>query len=211
MEQPAWIAESAVAKLKQLRDRQPVAEHCELCVLPLESHHAHLLEPKERRILCSCDPCAFLFQDGAGRYRRIPRDSFLLSAFELPELLWESLSVPISLAFFFYSSTTRRVVGFYPSPGGATESLLELSAWDEIAGVHPRLRNMSPDVEAFLVNRLATPPEYFVVPIDRAYELSGLVRKHWRGFTGGDAVWREIQGFFATLRSQAIEIGANRA
>jgi Family of unknown function (DUF5947) len=211
MGEAAWLADSSLATLKRLRARRPADERCELCALPLESRHAHLLEPTERRILCSCEPCAILFQDGSGRYRRVPRDVFVLGGFEMPELVWESLSIPINLAFFFYSSASHKIVACYPSPGGAIEALLELSAWHEIAAVHRRLQHIPPDVEAFLVNRLATPPEYYVVPIDRCYELAGLVRKHWKGFNGGDEVWREIKAFFATLRAEAIQLGGNRA
>lgn len=194
-----------------MRQKSPVFERCELCALPLESRHSHLLEPKERKILCSCEACAVLFQEGAGRYRRIPHDAFALSGFELPELLWEALSIPISLAFFFYSTAAQRTVAFYPSPGGATESLLELSAWNEITAAHPRLRSLAADVEAFLVNRLATPHEYYVVPIDRCYELAGIVKKYWRGFTGGDEIWREIGTFFSDLQGEAIKLGVDRA
>lgn len=209
-----FISDAALATLKRLQQKRPAAERCELCSLPLaeEARHAHLLEPQERRILCACDACAFLFQGSEGRYRRIPRDVCFLADCGLDDLLWESLSIPISLAFFFYSTVAQRPVAFYPSPGGATESLLNLEAWGEIAASHPRLQQMQPDVEAFLVNRLASPPGYYIVPIDRCYELAGIVRKHWEGFTGGDAVWREIGVFFAALRQEAIPaVGARCA
>lgn len=211
MGETAVISEASLAALQRLRQKRPAPARCELCSLPLEDRHTHLLEPKERRILCSCEPCAFLFQDGAGRYRRIPRDAFFLADLTLDDLQWEALSIPINLAFFFFSSAAARAVAYYPSPGGATESLLNLEAWQEIAAAHSRLQQMLPDVEAFLVNRLASPPEYYVVPIDRCYELAGLVRKHWEGFTGGDKVWSEIGGFFAALRQEAIRVEAPHA
>jgi hypothetical protein len=211
MGEPAWISHSSLATLKRLRERRPAAERCELCALPLEGRHAHLFEPNERRLVCSCDACAILFQDGPGRYRRVPRDAFVLEEFEFADLQWESLSIPINLAFLFYNSASRRPVAFYPSPGGATESLLDLATWEQIAAAHTRLHQMLPDIEAFLVNRLATPPEYYVVPIDLCYELAGIVRRHWRGFTGGDEVWREIGAFFVTLRAEAISSGAHGA
>ena len=43
----------------------------------------------------------------------------------------------------------------------------------------------------------------FVVPVDACYELAGLCRTHWRGFDGGDDVRREMDAFFARLRSRA--------
>ena len=35
--------------------------------------------------------------------------------------------------------------------------------------------------------------------IDVCYELVGLIRMHWRGFTGGAEVWRELDKFFDGL------------
>ena len=206
MTKAANISDASLMALKRLRRKQSSTEWCELCARALEGRHAHLLDPQARRILCACDPCAFLFQDGAGRYRRVPRDSFFLSDLALDNLQWESLSIPVNLAFFFFSSPAKRVVAYYPSPGGATESLLTLEAWEGIAAAHPRIRQMQPDVEALLVNRVASPPDYYIVPIDRCYELSGIVRKHWQGFTGGDDVWREVANFFAALRSEAVTV-----
>jgi len=206
MTKAANISDASLMALKRLRRKQSSTEWCELCARALEGRHAHLLDPQARRILCACDPCAFLFQDGAGRYRRVPRDSFFLSELALDNLQWEALSIPVNLAFFFFSSPAKRVVAYYPSPGGATESLLTLEAWEGIAAAHSRIGQMQPDVEALLVNRVASPPDYYIVPIDRCYELSGIVRKHWQGFTGGDDVWREVANFFAALRSEAVTV-----
>lgn len=204
MGEAAYISESSLAALKKLQQRRPPRECCELCARPLADRHPHLLEPNERRLVCACEPCSFLFQGDTARYRRIPRDSYHLADLALDGLLWESLSIPINLAFFFFSSAAHRVVSYYPSPGGAMESLVNLESWTEIAAGHPRLQQLKPDVEAFLAHRLASPHQYYVVPIDRCYELSGIVRKHWQGFTGGDAVWREIAGFFTELQQEAI-------
>jgi hypothetical protein len=202
----AYISESSLAALKRLQQRRPARECCELCARPLGDRHPHLLEPNERRLVCACEPCSFLFQGDTGRYRRIPRDSYHLADLALDDLLWESLSIPINLAFFFFSSAANRVVSYYPSPGGAMESLVNLESWAEVAARHPRLQQLRPDVEAFLAHRLATPHQYYLVPIDRCYELSGIVRKHWQGFTGGDDVWREIAGFFTALQQEAISV-----
>jgi hypothetical protein len=62
---------------------------------------------------------------------------------------------------------------------------------------------MAADVEALLVNRLGATPEYYLTPIDVCFALAGLIRVHWRGFSGGDAVWKEIEGFFARLRTSS--------
>src|SRR5208283_2325282 len=97
---------------------------------------------------------------------------------------------------------------FYPSPAGATESLLPLGAWKRIVESNPSLGEMETDVEALLVNRVgharqASPTEYYIAPIDVCYKLVGLIRTHWHGLSGGTEVWLEIGNFFSQLRSRA--------
>ena len=46
-----------------------------------------------------------------------------------------------------------RASRFYPSPMGATESLLGLDAWERLEAANPVLGELEPDVEALLVNR----------------------------------------------------------
>jgi hypothetical protein len=41
------------------------------------------------------------------------------------------------------------------------------------------------------------------VPIEDCYRLAGLIRMHWRGLTGGQEVWREIDGFYEKLARDA--------
>lgn len=205
MPETAAISETTLSALKRLQQRRPARERCELCSVPLADAHSHLLEVKARRIACSCDACALLFEEPGRRFRRVPRDAYFLSGFTLDDLRWESLGVPINLAFVLFSSEAGRAVAYYPSPGGATESSLNLDGWNDIASSHTRVGGMQPDVEALLANRLANPQEYYVAPIDRCYELAGIVRKHWTGFTGGDEVWREIGRFFEELRERAIK------
>jgi Family of unknown function (DUF5947) len=36
--------------------------------------------------------------------------------------------------------------------------------------------------------------------VDACYELVGRVRRLWKGFSGGDEAWSEIEAFFATVR-----------
>ena len=205
------ISGAALDTLKRLQQRRPAQERCELCALALEERHAHLLEPRERRIVCSCSACAFLFQEPGRRYRRIPPDAYFLAGFTLEDLQWEALAIPINLAFLFFSSVANRAVAYYPSPAGAMESSLEIEGWGQIITRHPRLQQMVTDVEALLVNRLATPHEYYIAPIDRCYELAGIVRTRWSGFTGGDKVWNEIGRFFSMLRQQSIALESPRA
>jgi hypothetical protein len=58
-------------------------------------------------------------------------------------------------------------------------------------------------VEALLVSRIGAAREYYRLGIDKCYELVGLIRTHWRGLSGGPAVWEAIQRFFAGLRGGA--------
>ena len=190
----------ALLALKQKRSARQDMERCELCSRALDSIHPHLVEIVARRIVCSCEACALLFEGRTeGRYRRIPRDVVRLPASLLDDVDWNSLSIPINLAFFFFSSAAGRMMALYPSPAGATESQIPLEAWNAIVAREPGLQQLQPDVEALLVNRLRTPAECYVVPIDRCYELTGTIRKHWKGFSGGDELWREVDAYFARL------------
>lgn len=70
---------------------------------------------------------------------------------------------------------------------------------------NPALAEMAPEVEALLVNRVGKTRECFIAPIDRCYELAGLIRMHWRGLSGGEVVWQKIQEFFTNLRPRGAE------
>ena len=94
-----------------------------------------------------------LFSGQAGtKYKRVPCDIRLLADFRLTDAEWDGLLIPINLAFFFQNSIDSRVSALYPSPAGATESLLPLEAWSSIVQTNPALNQMEPDVEALLVN-----------------------------------------------------------
>jgi hypothetical protein len=198
-------AHGGLAILKRLAQKPAPIERCGLCSVALVPGHRHLVDPQTRRIECACTACALLFENQSGRYRLAPRDAILLRDFILDDLQWEALGLPINLAFFFHNSAMGKVVALYPSPAGATESLLPLDAWQEIARQNPRLQQLQPDVEALLVNRIGDKREYFIAPIDRCYELAGSIRRHWSGFSGGDEVWEKVAAFFNSLRPHAAE------
>jgi hypothetical protein len=186
-----------------VRERAP-KERCELCSLELAPEHQHLLEPTSRQLLCACDACAILFSGEAEqKYKRVPRRMRFLPEFHLTDANWDSLLIPVGMAFFFQSTSAGQVMAFYPSPAGATESQLSLEAWQEITRDNPILETMEPDVEALLVNRIKGAQEYYLVPIDKCYELVGLIRTHWRGLSGGTVVWEEIGRFYERLKQQA--------
>src|SRR5919206_3200443 len=181
-------------------------EHCDLCGEPISSEHRHLLEVSTREIMCVCRPCSILFDSEAaseGRYRLIPDRHLFLEDFEMSDVQWESLRIPVDMAFFFHSTPAEKVVAFYPSPMGPTESLLKLSAWEELERCNPVLKGMEQDVEALLVNRARGAREHFLVPMDECYSLVGLIRTRWRGLSGGQEVWEEIERFFGALAARS--------
>jgi len=68
------------------------------------------------------------------------------------------------------------------------------------------MTDLTPDVEALLVQRAGEGFECFLVPIDACYELVGLVRMHWKGFDGGEEAWEAIGGFFDAVRERSREV-----
>jgi hypothetical protein len=167
--------------------------------------HPHLLELGTRRLVCSCNPCAILFEHrGAAQYRRVGRRVEYLTDFQLTDAEWDSLLIPIGLAFFVHTSPEKRVRAFYPGPAGSTESLLPIETWSRIADENPVLRQITPDVEALLVNRVGAARDHFLVPIDLCYRLTGMIRLEWRGLSGGDEVWDRIGHFFAGLKEGGV-------
>jgi len=202
--------QSPFLKLRSLAREKPDAERCELCGAMLSAEHQHLLEPALRRLCCCCDACAILFSDRSGsKFLRVPRDVQFLADFRLNDVQWESLHLPINLAFFVQSSPSQRVIALYPGPAGATESLLTLETWQDLVAENPVLRGFAPDVEALLVNRLGEMREYFRVPIDECYRLVGLIRTNWRGLSGGAGAWAAIHRFLTGLRERSCPKGAH--
>ena len=200
--------ESAFAALRQFIRRKRDVERCELCSAEVATGHPHLIEPGTRKLLCACQACAILFGGMGTKYKRVPRRVLALADFSLSDGQWETLMVPINMAFFYQSTPDRRMVALYPSPAGATESLLPLETWKDIEDSNPVLREMEADVEALLVNRIGhargvSPAEYYVLPIDECFKLVGLIRAHWRGLSGGAEVWKEIGEFFGGLKNRA--------
>ncbi len=186
-----------------VRERKEV-EKCELCSMELGHIHQHLIDPVSREIACSCDACSILFSSGDGKYRRVPRQSRFLKDFNLSNAQWENLLIPINMAFFFYSSSAKKVVAFYPSPAGPTESLLPLEAWEDITEANPILKDLEVDTEALLVNRVVKGDcQHYIAPIDKCYELTGLIRAYWQGLGGGKEVWEQITKFFEELNKHA--------
>ncbi|MBK8901651.1 MAG: hypothetical protein IPM53_10745 [Anaerolineaceae bacterium] len=184
----------------------PDEERCEFCSELIPPQHVHLLEVESRDILCACRACSILFdrqEASLGKYRRIGERRLSLPEFKLDDVQWASLRLPVDMVFFFFSTPAARVMAYYPSPMGPTESLLKLQTWAEIVANNPLLQDMEQDVEALLINRARGARHTFLVPIDDCYRLVGLLRQQWRGFSGGPEVWQAIDAFFAQLAAQA--------
>jgi hypothetical protein len=181
-------------------------ERCEMCAQRLPDEHTHLVDLTSRAMLCSCRACYFLFTpEGAagGRYRPVP-DRYLHDPdFQLTAAQWDELAIPVGVLFVFQHSAQGQPVAFYPSPAGATESLLPLDTWAQVMTANPAVADVLPDVEAVLLRRIGERFDGYLVPIDACYDLVGRVRLHWRGFAGGEEVWREIDGFFERLAQRS--------
>ncbi len=196
-------APAAFHALRRLAQRRSETEQCDFCSLPLRAAHRHLLEVATRKVVCVCDACALAFVNAKGRWKIIPRDTRPLPEFQMTDMDWAALGLPVQLAFMFHSTPVNKPVAIYPSPGGPTESLLSLTNWETIVTANPCLARMEPDVEALLVNRLQPPHQYYLAPLDVCYQLSGLIRLHWRGFSGGEKVWSEVRSFFERLAADS--------
>jgi hypothetical protein len=200
-------APAATSRLGQLARRAASAreaaqERCELCSAPIAAEHRHLLDLSTRELMCACRACTILFDRkaaSAGHFRLVPDRRLRVEDLEVDDVAWAQLRLPVDMAFFFHDAREGRVMAFYPSPMGPTESLLGLEAWAELEAANPVLGTLEPDVEALLVNRAKGRHGHWIVPIDECYRLVGLIRTRWRGLTGGKEVWQEIGRFFEEL------------
>lgn len=209
--------------LRRLRRAAPDAgTRCELCGEGIGDEHRHVVDLAARRLLCTCRPCALLFEHrgaAASVRRAVPERSRRVSP-PIDATWWERLQVPVGVAFFV-TAASGVTTAFYPGPAGATECELPMVDWDELREAHPSLREVEPDVEAVLVRlrpRGGGPgsdelngareargerAECFIVPIDLCYQLVGTLRQTWRGFDGGSEARRALDDFFASLGQRA--------
>jgi hypothetical protein len=168
-------------------EREAALEHCELCGAAIPAEHSHVLELDTRDVKCACRPCGLLFER-TEKLKLIPGDVHRVDDLELD---WEALRLPVDIAFFFRAGGELKA--YYPSPMGPTESLLTVDVPVELED----------DVQALLVNRSYGARQQWIVPIDECYALVGLIRTRWRGFTGGAAVWEELQRFWDRLERRS--------
>jgi hypothetical protein len=176
---------------------------CELCPIGIGEDHRHLLHLVERRIICVCETC-WSMRSGDPEFRPPGSRTLWLEDFMMADEIWTAFQIPIGLAFMMRSSVTRGVVALYPSPVGATESELELTAWGALREANPILDQMEPDAEALIVNRTGPEHQYAIVPVDQCYKMVGLIKSRWEGITGGRGVEEVIAEFFDRVRERAL-------
>ncbi|MEU8797340.1 DUF5947 family protein [Spirillospora sp. NPDC048819] len=190
------------------------AAKCDLCAEPLQGAHRHLLDLEKDELLCACGACTILFDDqsaGGRHYRLVPAGRRELTGFHLDGPLWAGLAVPVDLAFFSVTALGE-VSARYPSPAGALHATVHPDSWRRLAEANPVLAELRADVEALVVHRAQRhgagrhrerrAAEHWILPIDDCYRLTALLREHWTGFGGGDAVWDHISGFFEEMRGE---------
>jgi uncharacterized protein DUF5947 len=176
--------------------RPPTGAACELCGRPTGDAHRHLLDTSRDDLLCACRACTVLFgrdQASGGRFRLLPDRRV-----RVPGLAPAALGVPVGLAFFVRHADGS-VSAHYPSPAGATRWLVDPRTWATVASGRPELATLAADVEALLVNTARGHSDAWLVPIDDCRRLVAVVRRHWKGLSGGDRVWPEIERFFGDL------------
>lgn len=183
-------------------------ERCEFCAVDIGERHGHVADLQDHRLLCVCRPCYLLFGprgSGGGRYRGVGEEIRRVVDLQVTDVQWDALKIPVDLVFFFRQRGAEGLLTFYPGPGGATESLLDLTAWGDLVAANPVLDATEEDVEAVLLRRHASGETFscYLVPIDVCYELVGEVRLSWTGLGGGTEVWQRIGEFFEALDERA--------
>lgn len=223
----------ALTQVLGARERPTSGDVCEMCAVPVDEDHRHAVDLERRSLLCVCRGCALLFEHSArggaaatggaadartatdgsddapstpiGRYRTVPERYLRIEPFALPAQAWAALQIPVGVAFVVANTSLGRPVAFYPSPGGATEADVPPDAWTTVVDANPGLADVEPDVEAALIRTDTTDgrASCHIVPVDRCYELVGVLRLHWRGFDGGAEVRDHIAAFFSDVDRRA--------
>lgn len=183
---------------------RPSHAECDLCAEPIGDAHRHLLDVMTGDLSCVCTACGILFDhqvSGGGHYRLVRSDQRELDL-NLDDVTWAGLGVPVDLAFFVRSGESGEITAFYPSAMGTTRATPDPVVWQRVTDRNPEVAALEDDVEALLVYRRSpTTPAYWKTPIDECYRLIALLRAHWTGFSGGSEVWRQVDEFFAGMRS----------
>jgi hypothetical protein len=174
-------------------------ERCDVCGAELPMAHRHMVDAHDGELRCACRACALLFQGepaAHSRYRLVPTGRRRLP--QLPAAAFEGLGLPVGLAFIV-TRPDGTALAHYPSPAGATRWELEAAVWQRALRECAELAELEPDVQALLLHTARGRHEHWIVPIDDCYRLVALIRREWRGLSGGGTVWPAIAEFFADL------------
>ena len=144
---------------------------------------------RRRELLCACRACSLLFDRdaaGGGHYRLVPDRRLRLDRLRAGRRRLGA-SCGSRSTWRSSSATPPRggCVAFYPSPMGPTESLLELSTWDELERANPVLRRSSRTSRRCWSTARAARGGSGSCRSTTATRSSGVIRTRWRGFTGG--------------------------
>lgn len=195
---------SALARvIRRTSAPEDAAEHCGVCGVGLPETHRHMFEEQSGELRCTCQACSLLFERDAaaqGRYRLVPTQRR-----RLPDLPLAELGLSVGLAFVV-ARPDGTAVAHYPSPAGATRWDLDAEAWRRVTEACPPLAALEPDVQALLVNTVRGEHEHWIVPIDDCYRLVAVIRREWRGLSGGATVRPAIEEFFAGLDERSTNV-----
>jgi hypothetical protein len=192
------VSTGALARVIRTAAETPreAVERCDVCSEAVPDDHRHLFDTERREVLCACRPCSVLFVADAaaeGHYRLVPTRRL-----RLPPVSTEPLGIPVGLAFFV-SHADGAVTAHYPSPAGAGQWEVETTGWEQVCAACPPAATLQPEVEALLVHTVRERSEHWIVPVDDCFRLIALVRREWRGLSGGSRIWPEVDRFFAQL------------
>ena len=138
----------------------------------------------ERRILCACEPC-WALRSGDPDCARPAAGSSGSTTSRCPTSSGRSCRSRSGSPSSCARRSPKPSSPSIPSPAGATESELDLDAWEELERLNPVAdRDLEPDAEALIVNRMADPHEYVIAPIDECYRLVGAIKIELGGDLG---------------------------
>lgn len=200
------VSSSLISKLRKIATPLPEeqVEQCSFCGRLLPADHRHFVDLSATKFMCTCEMCAITLAESE-KYKPLPQRSLELEGFRMPDALWSDFLIPVNMAFFVLSSTRNGAVAYYPAPTGATESKLKMEPWNDLVQLNPLLNELTPDLEALLVNRLGNVGQYYIVPIDSCYKLIGMIRIAWKGIFGGKEVNDIINQFFSELKERSVK------
>jgi len=209
----AVASEPATALARAIRRpavQDEAEERCDVCGIAIAPAHRHLVDGQSGELQCACQACTVLFQrdasapeagpsGGPGRFRLVPDRRERLAELPVDELA--ELGLPVGLAFIV-AHPDGTALAHYPSPAGATRWDLDAADWQRVTERCPPLAGLEPEVQALLLNTARGRRDHWIVPIDDCYRLVALIRKEWRGLSGGATVWPAIADFFTGLEER---------